>query len=55
MVYHQVLMRALSLNFEKFDGAQHFTQPPAHFTEVSLVKVLGRVGYRTSKVLTRLP
>ena len=28
------------LNFQKFDEQQHFTQPPAHYTEASLVKTL---------------
>ena len=32
------------LKFEKFDAAQHFTQPPAHFTEASLVKALEELG-----------
>ena len=32
----------LSLN--EFEHAQHFTQPPAHFTEASLVKALEELG-----------
>ena len=32
------------LNFKEFDGKQHFTQPPAHFTEASLVKTLEELG-----------
>ena len=32
------------LKFEKFDEVQHFTQPPAHFTEASLVKALEELG-----------
>ena len=28
------------LNFQKFDEQQHFTQPPAHYTEASLGKNL---------------
>lgn len=32
------------LKFEKFDDKQHFTQPPAHFTEASLVKTLEELG-----------
>lgn len=32
----------LSLN--KFDNKQHFTQPPAHYTEASLVKTLEELG-----------
>lgn len=29
---------------EEFDKKQHFTQPPAHFTEASLVKMLEELG-----------
>lgn len=32
------------LHFEKFDSKQHFTQPPAHFTEASLVRTLEELG-----------
>lgn len=32
------------LNWEKFDSKQHFTQPPAHYTEASLVKTLEELG-----------
>lgn len=32
------------LKFEKFEETQHFTQPPAHFTEASLVKTLEELG-----------
>ncbi|MCD8078220.1 MAG: DNA topoisomerase, partial [Lachnospiraceae bacterium] len=32
------------LSFEAFDPKQHFTQPPAHFTEASLVKAMEEVG-----------
>ena len=32
------------LKFEGFDDKQHFTQPPAHFTEASLVKTLEELG-----------
>ena len=32
----------LSLN--QFDSKQHFTQPPAHYTEASLVKTLEELG-----------
>lgn len=32
------------LKFDKFDAVQHFTQPPAHFTEASLVKTLEELG-----------
>ncbi len=32
------------LKFESGDGTQHFTQPPAHFTEASLIKALEELG-----------
>lgn len=32
------------LALTEFDGEQHFTQPPAHFTEASLVKTLEELG-----------
>jgi DNA topoisomerase-1 len=32
------------LTKESFDAKQHFTQPPAHFTEASLVKTLEELG-----------
>lgn len=32
------------LNFVAFDSQQHFTQPPAHYTEASLVKTLEELG-----------
>mgnify|MGYP004501910761 FL=1 len=32
------------LEFESFDARQHFTQPPAHYTEASLVKALEELG-----------
>lgn len=32
------------LMFQEFDPQQHFTQPPAHFTEASLVKTLEELG-----------
>ncbi len=33
-----------TLKFESFDGVQHFTQPPAHYTEASLVRTLEELG-----------
>ena len=43
-----VLLKKLSeeseLSFEAFESKQHFTQPPAHFTEASLVKTLEELG-----------
>ena len=32
------------LTKESFDYKQHFTQPPAHYTEASLVKTLEELG-----------
>ena len=32
------------LKLDSFDDKQHFTQPPAHFTEASLVKMLEELG-----------
>lgn len=32
------------LNLESLDSSQHFTQPPAHYTEASLVKQLEELG-----------
>ena len=43
-----VLLKGLDkdsvLNWEKFDKKQHFTQPPAHYKEASLVKTLEELG-----------
>lgn len=36
--------RESELSFESFDPRQHFTQPPAHYTESSLVKDLEELG-----------
>ncbi|MBQ7841444.1 MAG: type I DNA topoisomerase [Lachnospiraceae bacterium] len=32
------------LNFNSFEEVQHFTQPPAHYTEASLVRALEELG-----------
>lgn len=32
------------LRYESFDSKQHFTQPPAHYTEAALVKTLEELG-----------
>ena len=32
------------LKFQKFDPKQHFTQPPAHYTEAGLVRALEELG-----------
>lgn len=45
---NNVLARKISrdsqLSFRVFDAKQHFTQPPAHYTEASLVKTLEELG-----------
>ncbi|MCM1189506.1 MAG: type I DNA topoisomerase [bacterium] len=41
---HGKLDRESELSFESFAAAQHFTQPPAHYTEASLVKALEELG-----------
>lgn len=33
-----------ALQYESFDSKQHFTQPPAHYTEAALVKTLEELG-----------
>lgn len=38
------LDESTKLVFDKFDYQQHFTQPPAHFTEASLVRTLEDLG-----------
>ena len=44
----QAVLKAMdentSLSFVEFDPKQHFTQPPAHYTEASLVKALEELG-----------
>lgn len=43
-----VLLKGLDenseLSLEQFESKQHFTQPPAHYTEASLVKTLEEMG-----------
>lgn len=45
---NNMMMKSLDentqLTLENFDGQQHFTQPPAHYTEASLVKTLEELG-----------
>jgi DNA topoisomerase-1 len=36
--------KAAKLKFRDFDAKQHFTQPPAHYTEASLVHALEELG-----------
>nr|WP_288722585.1 type I DNA topoisomerase [uncultured Sellimonas sp.] len=38
------LTKESELTKESFDSRQHFTQPPAHYTEASLVKALEELG-----------
>ncbi len=44
----QVMLTSMNedtvLSLEAFDPKQHFTQPPAHYTEASLVKALEELG-----------
>ncbi len=45
---NKVLLKSLDKNSkltkESFDAKQHFTQPPAHYTEAALVKTLEELG-----------
>ena len=47
-VENNVLLKTLDentkLSLDEFDAKQHFTQPPAHYTEASLVKALEELG-----------
>jgi len=38
------LTKDSQLTFKEFDPKQHFTQPPAHYTEASLVRALEELG-----------
>ncbi|MDY5576917.1 MAG: type I DNA topoisomerase [Lachnospiraceae bacterium] len=38
------ISKETELSFSEFDEKQHFTQPPAHFTEAALVKALEEQG-----------
>lgn len=38
------ITKGMQLNLESFDPKQHFTQPPAHYTEASLVRALEELG-----------
>ena len=38
------LSESSQLTLDSFDGKQHFTQPPAHYTEASLVHALEELG-----------
>ena len=41
---HKSISMDSELSLEELNPAQHFTQPPAHFTEASLVKTLEELG-----------
>ncbi len=45
---NNVMLRSIgedtNLNLKELEGNQHFTQPPAHYTEASLVKTLEELG-----------
>lgn len=41
---HKSISMDSKLTLEELNPAQHFTQPPAHFTEASLVKTLEELG-----------
>lgn len=47
-VENNVMLKSLDentkLTLDEFDAKQHFTQPPAHFTEASLVKAMEELG-----------
>ena len=38
------ITKGMELTLESFDSKQHFTQPPAHYTEASLVRALEELG-----------
>ncbi len=40
----QKLCESTQLSFKEYDEKQHFTQPPAHYTEASLVRTLEELG-----------
>ncbi|MDO4298674.1 MAG: type I DNA topoisomerase [Lachnospiraceae bacterium] len=43
-VLHGNIEKGMELKLVKFDPKQHFTQPPAHYTEASLVRALEEQG-----------
>lgn len=43
-VLTEKLEKGMQLDLETLDSSQHFTQPPAHYTEASLVKALEEQG-----------
>ena len=50
-VLSQSLEKGMKLQLTELKPEQHFTQPPAHYTEASLVKDTGRTGNWTSEYL----
>ena len=44
MYYSESLDKDSELSCDHFDKKQHFTQPPAHYTEASLVRKLEELG-----------
>ena len=40
----ETLEKGMALDFVELESSQHFTQPPAHYTEASLVKALEEQG-----------
>ena len=44
MYWSDILSMDSVLTKEEFDPKQHFTQPPAHYTEASLVKTMEELG-----------
>ena len=43
-VLTEKLVKGMTLECEELENAQHFTQPPAHYTEASLVKAMEEQG-----------
>lgn len=43
-VFLKTIDKDTELKFKEFEEKQHFTQPPAHYTEASLVKALEELG-----------
>ena len=44
MYWPERSIKTVMLSFKDFDAKQHFTQPPAHYTEASLVKTMEELG-----------
>ncbi len=43
-VLSQSLSKGMKLKLKELKPEQHFTQPPAHYTEASLVKTMEELG-----------